>query len=303
MDLSICLPTYNSLSYLRQCLEALGGETAGLSAEIIVVDNGSADGTSEFVGKNYPGVRLLREERNVDYARACNLAMKQSRGDYLLLISDDVMVKPGAIGLLLSYLKEHPAAGAAAGKLLNPDGTVQVGFNLRQFPSLRDFIFESLLVDRLWPGNPQTRRYQMLDHDYGRVAEVDQPAAALLMVRAGVARELDYFDEQLVHMYNDVDLCQRIKRAGWGIVFLPGAEATHYGSVATKRLGKINVLPTVYHDKIYYSEKYFGPAGSLFFRLVSCLGLLVRAGLAAAYLKKDRAWSYLKIARYCLLLT
>src|SRR5262249_47397974 len=157
---------------------------------------------------HFPDLQIITNDDNIGFAAANNAGIRTAQGPTLLLLNPDAAVRGEAIARLYRFLEHHPEAGAVGGKLLNRDGTPQVGFNVRAFPSLLTAACELLLVNALWPGNPVNRRYRCLDWDYQTVREADQPAGACLMVRRSVIEQVGGLDEQFFPAwFEDVDWC------------------------------------------------------------------------------------------------
>ncbi len=124
-DISVCIVNWRTREALRRCLDSLAAHAAGLQLQVIVVDNGSGDGSAEMVTNNYPQVELIANEENVGYAAANNQALRGSRAPYRLLLNPDIIIKPGALSALLKFAHQHPHAGAIAPRLIYPDGRLQ----------------------------------------------------------------------------------------------------------------------------------------------------------------------------------
>jgi len=224
---SIIITSWNTRTYLEQTLGSLRSTVPAGLAEIIVVDNHSADGSAEMVSSAFPGVRLVRNTRNAGFARANNQGYGLSAGMYILLLGSDTIMREGTIEAMAEYLDAHPSAGAVSCRLLNPDGTPQM--SCRRFPRLRDAVATYLSLHRL------TREYTYRDFDFSRTQDVEQPAATCLMIRRSVIDTTGLFDERYTILYNDVDLCRRIRAAGRSIWYLGNAEIVHHGCASTNQ--------------------------------------------------------------------
>lgn len=122
MTLSIIIVSYNVREFLEQALISIARAVARIDHELFVVDNNSMDGSAEFVRRRFPGVRLIASPENLGFAGANNLALKEAKGRYICLINPDTIVQEDTFSTLLAFLEEHPEAGAAGCKILNPDG-------------------------------------------------------------------------------------------------------------------------------------------------------------------------------------
>jgi GT2 family glycosyltransferase len=131
--LSILIVTWNSGRAIGACLESVLSHTRSVPAEVIVVDNGSADGTADLVGRNFPRVILIRNRSNIGYARAMNIGLKRASGGFVLLFNPDSLLLPGSAERMVAELKRDPGLGALGPQLLDSGGSIQP--SCREFPS------------------------------------------------------------------------------------------------------------------------------------------------------------------------
>lgn len=250
MTLSIVIANWNTKELIRQCIESLFSSVkTALEYEVIVIDNGSNDGSAQYLESLGEKITLVKNRSNLGYAKACNQGMKIARGEYILLLGSDTIMQEGTLEKSISYLNEHTDAGAVGCRLLNPDGSMQN--SCKRFPKLRNAFFTYLSLDSL------NKDYDMADFDYSRTAEVDQIATTYLMIRKSVLEQTGYFDEAYRIMYNDVDLCRRIWDSGSKIYFLHTCSVIHYGSHSTKQAG-FKLRKIMYGDIYRYYRNYFG---------------------------------------------
>jgi hypothetical protein len=225
--ISIIITSWNTRTFLQQTLASLQRCVPPGLAEFIVVDNGSADGSAAMVASVFPEVRLLCNSRNEGFARANNQGYGISTGAFVLLLGSDTLMRERTVETMAAHLDAHPSSGAVSCRLLNPDGTPQM--SCRRFPRLRDAVVTYLSLHRL------ARDYTYRDFDFARTQDVEQPAATCLMIRRSVIETTGLFDERYAILYNDVDLCRRIRAAGWSITYLGNAEIVHYGCISTNQ--------------------------------------------------------------------
>jgi GT2 family glycosyltransferase len=231
--LSICIVNWNTRDHLRECLQSLVEHAPGCRYEIIVVDNGSGDGSADMVAGDFPGVRLIANSANEQYARASNQALRAGASDLLLLLNPDVRVAAGTIDALVEFMDANPAAGACAPRLTYPDGRLQR--SVRSFPTPGALLADCLGLARLFPRSRTCGRYRLTFWDYDSVREVEQPMASAFMVRRRALLQVGLFDEQFPLFFNDVDLCYRLRQAAWRIYFVPNARAIHHVGAATSQ--------------------------------------------------------------------
>lgn len=244
--ISILITTWNTRDLTVGLLDSIVKNPPGVPFEVIVVDNASVDSTVAEIGEKFPKTILVKNHENVGYARGNNQAYRVSAGEYILLLgSDTVIIDKGMWGKMVDYLNCFPKAGAVSCRLLNPDRSPQR--SCRRFPTLWDGVMTYLSLDRLAP------HYTMIDFDYYKTQEVEQPAATCLMLRRHVVEQIGLFDERYTILYNDVDLCRRIWSDGWKIVYLADAEIIHHGSKSTTQAPPRLRLEMYRNILLYYS--------------------------------------------------
>lgn len=262
MDLSISIVTYNSAQEVRGCLESTFRETSPISKEVFVVDNVSNDGTADIVAALFPQVRLVRNQTNVGYAAANNLALRNASGRYFLMLNPDTVVQPSALAETVRFLDANADAGAAGCRVTNPDGTLQM--SCRSFPTLAAAFFNrKSLATRLLPANRLSRRYLMSDWDHKAVRDVDWITGCFLMFRRAALDDVGPFDEDYFLYFEDVDICYRLKQAGWRVSYVPCGSVMHRigGSSDKTRAERLRVAGH-FHDSLarfyrkHYSRKY-----------------------------------------------
>jgi GT2 family glycosyltransferase len=224
-DLTVVVVTYESSHRLRDCLSSLERAAFEPGLEVVVVDNGSSDGSAELVRRDYPWVDLLVNETNLGLARAANRGARRAAGRYLMLLNPDVVVGPGSLAVLHRYLEENPAVALAAPRLLNPDGSLQ--HSCRRHYTLATYLLRRAPLRYLFPRHPVVRRHLMLDWDHAGVREVDWVLGAAMMLRREAVGE-PVLDQRYFLYFEDVDLCLRLQRQGWKVVYHPGAEMLHH---------------------------------------------------------------------------
>jgi GT2 family glycosyltransferase len=233
VDISIIIVTWNSEDFIRNCLDSIFLSAEGVSREIIVVDNGSSDRTAKMVREFYPTVNLIENKSNLGYATANNQGIEQARGRYVLLLNPDTQVLEQALSSMYRFMEENPQAGALGPKLLNPDRSTQP--SCREFPRFSTLIWEFTGLSRLFPKSVIFGRWRMSYFAFDQQREVDQPMASCLMLKREALEEVGSFDESFSMFFNDVDLCYRIKTAGWKIYFDPGAQVVHHKGASTRK--------------------------------------------------------------------
>jgi N-acetylglucosaminyl-diphospho-decaprenol L-rhamnosyltransferase len=214
---------------LVECVASLRGE--GID-EVVVVDNASTDGSTGAVQTADPDVRVVHTGANLGYGAGANRGVAATGAELVLVSNPDVVVHPGAVETLAVALASDPALAVVGPCIMEADGTRYP--SARRFPSLVDAAGHAVLAG-VAPENRFTRRYRMSDLQPDAVAEVDWVSGACFLARRRALEELGGFDEDYFMYAEDVDLCWRARRAGWGVAYVPAAVVTHRRGVSTAR--------------------------------------------------------------------
>jgi N-acetylglucosaminyl-diphospho-decaprenol L-rhamnosyltransferase len=229
MDVSAVVVNYNAGLALRNCVASLRAEQV---AEVIVVDNGSRDESGQVLRAGDGSAVWQPAGENLGYGRAANLGARAGHGRYLVVCNPDLVVKPGTIANLVAVMHRDPKVAVAGPRIVNLDGTLYP--SARAFPSLVDAIGHGLL-GLVWPGNRFSRRYKLLDWDHADTKTVDWVSGAFLVIRRDAWDAVDGFDPRYFMYTEDVDLCWRVARAGWRVVYEPSGEVVHLQGMSTGR--------------------------------------------------------------------
>jgi len=256
-ELSVVIPSWNTKDYLAACLRTLAAAEKP-ATEVIVVENGSQDGSLEYLREHHPEVRLIVNAKNEGFARGSNQGMREARGRYVLLLNTDTEVAPDAVKRLHEFLETHPGYGAVAPRLVHRDGSTQR--TVQEFPTLKTALFFSTPLERWLPESRELRRYFMRDWDQESSRDVDQPPAAVLLLRKAVLDQVGLFDEELWLFYNDVDLAKRIRAAGWKTHYLAEAKVLHHVGGSTSKFA--DFVATWQRDRLRYYRKHHGGLGA-----------------------------------------
>ena len=251
MDLSIIIVSWNTRALLDQCLRSIYETLEGGEIGVFVVDNASSDGSPQMVEEKYPETRLINNQENIGFARANNQAIGQAESRYVLLLNPDTILQPGAIPRLLRFMDTHPDAGAAGPRLLNPDHTLQT--SCYPIPTVGREFWRLFHLDRVH----HYGTYDMAGWGGHAVKEVDVIQGACLILRKTALDQVGYLDEDYFIYTEEVDLCYRLRCAGWRLHWIPDAEVIHYGEQSTKQLAPEMFLH-LYKSKITFFRKNYG---------------------------------------------
>lgn len=226
MKLSVIIVSWNVREDLIRCLESLYKYPAS-DFEVIVVDNASTEGTVEAVKSEFPEVILIANSHNRGFAAAINQGIDNSQAEYILLLNPDTVVYQNSLNGLIRFMDKNKNVGVCGPQLLNGDGTIQL--SARRFPTFRGALYRHTAFRYLRIFRNEYKKWLMKDFDHRIQKDVDQVMGAALMTRRSVVEQVGRMDESFFMYYEEVDLCYRIKQAGWRIVYVPEAEITHLG--------------------------------------------------------------------------
>jgi GT2 family glycosyltransferase len=233
LDVSVIIVSFNTREVLRKCLQHLRISVEGVSAEVIVIDNNSRDGSADLVELEFPEVQLIRSRENLGFAAANNLAIRNARGQYVVLLNSDAFVSRDGIRLAFSYMQADPGIGLGGARLVGVDGSWQP--SARQFPSLlNDLLILTGLADR-FPKSHFLGRADRSWADPELPTDADWVPGAFAIVRKEVVGAAGYFDESFFLYYEEVDLCRRIRKAGYRVRYFPDVVVVHLGGESSKK--------------------------------------------------------------------
>lgn len=272
-DVGVVVVTYSPGPTLDAFLDTLEKATTR-PVGVVLADNGSTDGAPERAAER-PGVELLRTGGNLGYGRAANVGVPHAPGDWVVVANPDLRWEPGALDTMLDAVERWPRAGVLGPAILSPDGTLYP--SARALPSLGRGIGHALL-GWWWPSNPWTAAYRR-ERGAPREGEAGWLSGSCLLLRREAFAAVGGFDPAYFMYFEDLDLCERICRAGWQVVYVPAAVVTHEGGVSTSRDPR--AMADAHHASAwrYLSRRYAGARWAPV-RLALRAGLAFRAALA-----------------------
>jgi len=233
MDLSIIIVNWNSKEYLRKCIGSILATTRGIVYEILVIDSASFDGCDEMLQKHYPQVRFIQSESNLGFARSNNVAFLDSKGHSLLFLNPDTEVVASAVKTMYDCLWRLPQAGAVGCKLLNEDGSVQSSC-IQSFPTILNQFLDSEVLRALCPKLPLWGMRALFGT--GKEPEpVETLSGACIMLKRAIFEQVGRFSEEYFMYTEDIDLCYKIKRAGYKNLYEPRATVVHFGGGSSQK--------------------------------------------------------------------
>lgn len=234
--LAVVIVNFNSGDHLRGCLSSLSAALEGAPAEVVVVDNCSTDDSvrraSEAPVEAPLETRWIFSERNAGFAAAANRGVAATSAPFVFLLNPDGVARPGSLARLIRAAQERPRTGAIGPRVVNSDGSLQASCRvIPDLPTAVGHAFLGLIV----PSNRFTRRYHLHDWDHLTEREVDWVSGSAVLLRREAFDEVGGFDERFFMYVEDLDLCDRLRGAGWRVIYYPGAEVMHHIGVATRK--------------------------------------------------------------------
>ncbi len=280
----LVIVNWNVRDYLDNCLKSLAKWQVAPACHIVVVDNGSVDGSVQMIKQKYPSQELIEAGENLGFAKANNLGAKALDTEYLILINPDTEIIDDFTSKIESFFALNPKAAVVGGKLINNDNSIQA--SVRTFPKLWPAILDSLKLLKRFP--KLGGKYLQTSFDYSAKQPVDQVMGAFMIIKSSVWQELGGFDEKYKLWFEEVDFCKRVKDAGYEIWYSPEFKLRHTGARSF-----VQLLHTAKH-KLYSASllRYFSKFHSkLSFNI---LKFFVWIGALESYLL-DYAKSLVKI--------
>lgn len=221
--LTISIVNFNSASYLTDCLESIKSIKDEAEITTIVVDNASTDNSLQLAQEKFPEVKYIKNSENVGFGRAHNQVLRNLKTEFVLILNPDIRLKQGNISQVIEGFLKNPDWGAVSGKIIFENGQMDLTAH-RGFPTP----FASLLY---FLGND--RLYHLTDRDMSKIHEVDAITGAYFMTKGNVLEKVGVFDEDYFMYAEDIDLCYRIKHAGFKIMFMPEVEILHFKGISS----------------------------------------------------------------------
>ena len=267
MKLSIVIVSYNVRTFVEQCLDSVQKASRGIDVEVFVVDNASADDTVEVIGHRYPWVRLIANTTNLGFAGANNIAIRQSVGEYVLLLNPDTVVGEDTLRHSLAFMDAHPEAGGAGVKMHNEDGTVAPE-SRRALPTPWVSCLKMLGF---------TKRYYMSHLPWDEPAQIEVISGAFCLLRKKALDEIGLLDEDFFMYGEDIDLSYRLLKGGWQNWYLP-YPIIHYKGKSTQK-SDYRYVHIFYQAMLIFFRKHYGHQ-SFFYTMPVKMAIYFRAAIA-----------------------
>jgi GT2 family glycosyltransferase len=290
-DLSIILVSYNTRRLTLKCIKSIYKFTKNIKFEIIVVDNASSDGSIESLNKlkkKYP-LNLLPQDKNLGFGAANNLGASLAGGKYLLFLNTDTRLSSNALRIALEDAKKIKGLGAYSCKLLNKDGSIQATGGY--FPTLARIFTWQLFIDDLPLIGRMFRSVHPPVSFYRQRRELDWITGAFMLIPRSVFQKVSGFDEKIFMYVEDTDLCYRLKKRGYKVIYSPRATVTHFGGASGG-----NALLAEARQTVYFMKKHYSLPTAIAAAILIRVGALLRLGLFAIIVPDEtKSTAYRKI--------
>ncbi len=272
--ISIIIVNFNVREFLEQALISIKKALKTIPSEIIVVDNASIDGSVHMLKQRFPETKLIENKKNLGFSAGNNLALKEAKGEYVVLINPDTVVQEDTFEVLLDFFKKTPDASAVTCKIINPDGSFSVDCR-HSIPTPLTALWKLLGLNKLFPKSKIFGRYNLTYLDENEINQVEAISGSFMMIKQQVINQVGELDEDFFMYCEDIDYCYRINKNGGKIYYVPTSQIIHYKGESTKKNNLDYVITfnrSLYKFyKKHYQQKYIYP-----FKWLIILGTIFR---------------------------
>jgi len=278
MKLSIIIVNYNVKYFIEQAIYAVQNALKNISAEIIVVDNNSTDGSVEMLQQKFPAVILIANKDNKGFSTANNQGIKISKGEYVLLLNPDTVVQEDTFEKTIRFMDEHPDAGALGVKMLDGKGNF-LPESKRGLPTPLVAFYKTFGLSTLFPKSKTFNRYHLGFLNEDETHEVEVLAGAFMLLRKSVLNKIGLLDEDFFMYGEDIDLSYRVIKGGYKNYYFPETRIIHYKGESTKK-GSLNYVRIFYQAMIIFAQKHYSPQQAKFYTFFIRIAVYLRAFIA-----------------------
>ena len=250
--ISVVIVSYNVKDYLEKCIQSILKFSVGSSFEIIIVDNSSTDGSNEMLkGINSKKIKLIFNGKNLGFAKAVNIGLRHSNGDFVLLVNPDTVFIENIASKLKKYIEENKMVGIIGCKVLNTDKSFQIS-SRRNFPYLYSLAFKLIGLSKWFPRSKIFSSYNLTYLDENIISKNISVSGSCMMFKREIIKKIGLFDERFFLYFEDTDFCFRTIKAGYKVVYYPEAQIIHHKSASSKK----NILEAKNHFDQSFLEFY-----------------------------------------------
>lgn len=269
---SIVIVSWNTRETTLAALRSLLA-TRGITHEILVVDNASEDGSADAVSREFPMVRLFRNDRNRGFAAGVNLGLREARYPLLLVINPDTVVREDSVEALATYARTHPEAGIFGPRVLNPDGTLQD--SRISFPSEVNLLLQASYLYKLFPRSRMLNPEQIGGIAEAAAGRVDAVSGCCFLLRRTTLDKIGLLDDRYFMYFEEVDLCYRAWKLGVEVHYVPSSTIVHLGGASSK-LASRSMHLEFRRSALRFFHEHYGTLRAQVARLLLLMFLLLR---------------------------
>lgn len=291
IDVSICIVNMSNIIYLEPCLRTIFKYTQEVVFEVIVVDKNSTDNSVEIIRREFPMVKLISGDITKGFTVNMNMALREAKGRYVVIFNDDTLLLSDAFSEMIKFMDKNPEYGGLGPKLLNVDGSFQIG--PRGPATLWTLVCYELGLDLVLPKSQFISALRMSYWDPSRSCEMLSASGACFLVRQEVLKNVGFLEEALISGADDVDLSLRIRKAGWRLYYLANVSIVHYGEASKKRF-QIQSMILLYKGWYWFVGRHYGwKAVNIyrFFAIISACMRIARLVVIFALIPKMRTYA------------
>ncbi len=281
MKLSVVIVNYNVKHFLEQCLNSVAAAAEHCETEVFVVDNNSVDGSCNMLREKFPWVKLIENKKNYGFSYANNQAIKQSTGEYVLLLNPDTVIEEDTLKSVCDFMDTHPDAGGLGVKMIDGKGRF-LPESKRGLPTPQVAFYKIFGLSKLFPKSKKFGKYHLTYLDKDQIHKVDVLSGAFMLLRAETLNKIGLLDETFFMYGEDIDLSYRITLGGYNNYYYPETTIIHYKGESTKK-GSVNYVLVFYNAMKIFARKHFSKgkgAGTMIFFIN--LAIYLRAAMAIA---------------------
>lgn len=286
MKLSVIIVNYNVQHFLEQCLHSVYSSGKNIAMEVFVVDNNSVDGSVAMVKEKFPSVHLIENNKNYGFSFANNQAIKESTGEYVLLLNPDTLVEEDTFKKTLTFMNEHPEAGGLGVQMIDGKGNF-LPESKRGLPTPFVAFCKIFGLSYLFPKSKMFGKYHLGFLDKNKIHTVDVLSGAFMLLRKSTLDATGLLDDTFFMYGEDIDLSYRIIKAGYKNYYYPETRIIHYKGESTKK-SSVNYVFIFYNAMIIFAQKHFSQKNAKLFTFLIKTAIYLRAGAAvvAQFIKK-----------------
>ncbi|MGK0251894.1 MAG: GT2 family glycosyltransferase [Gammaproteobacteria bacterium] len=278
VDLTVVIVSYNVSYFLEQCLHSVLKASGKLTCEVIVVDNNSVDGSVALVRQKFPTVKLIANKENVGFSKANNQAIRESTGEYVLLLNPDTLVEEDTFAKTVAFMNEHPDAGGLGLKMIDGKGQF-LAESKRGLPTPSVAFYKIFGLSALFPKSKAFGKYHLGYLSKEETHSIDVLSGAFMLMRKSVLDKIGLLDEDFFMYGEDIDLSYRIILGGYKNYYFHDARIIHYKGESTKK-SSVNYVFVFYRAMVIFAKKHFSKRNAKTFSFFINLAIYIRAGLA-----------------------